>query len=76
MKIQEDCFFYIESPSTNEDEKMSVRCINCQKEQDNGWFWEGSKRGYSQYDIKCSICGKLIYQHEEKNEEENKEKNN
>jgi hypothetical protein len=71
MKTQEDCFFYVGSTSQDEEERILARCLNCQKEEDGGWFWEGSKKGYSPYDVSCNVCGKFIYKYEKENTEEN-----
>lgn len=70
MKTQEDCFFYIDPNGIDDEKHILARCVDCQKETDDGWFWNGSSKGYSEYSIKCAICGKFIY----KNEEENKQK--
>ena len=68
MKIQNDCFFYIDSSDSDEEKTILARCTDCHKEDDEGWFWEGSKKGYSLYEIKCSICGKIIHKNEEENQ--------
>lgn len=68
MKKQEDCFFYLESSDSDEGHILA-RCVDCQKNDDEGWFWKGSEKGYSKYDIRCSVCGKNIFVYEEKTEE-------
>lgn len=69
MKIQEDCFFYIDPNGVGDEKHILARCVNCQKETDEGWFWDGSIKGYSKYPINCSVCGKFINKYEE--EEQN-----
>lgn len=64
----EDCFFYIEPDNSENEKQIKARCVDCQKETDDGWFWSGSTKGYSKYTINCSVCGKFIYKYEEENQ--------
>jgi hypothetical protein len=59
--MYEDCFFEI--ITDNGKKRMSAKCVPCCKDnQDNKFFWQGSKRGYGQYDIVCENCKKIIYE--------------
>ena len=59
--IKEDCYFFIDEKIPPEIRPISALCIECHEKKEVGWFWPGSQNGYSQYDIKCSECGKDIY---------------
>jgi hypothetical protein len=53
--MYEDCFFEI--ITDNGKKRMSAKCVPCCKDnQDNKFFWQGSKRGYGQYDVVCENC--------------------
>lgn len=71
-KIQEDCYFYIDSLHPKEEKYLLAKCIDCQKDNNDGWFWDGSKRGYGQDNISCNICGRFIYKNEEEAKEDSK----
>lgn len=56
--IQENSYWYIDS--SQEEQVLKACCTECQQTQKvNGWFWEGTKHGYS-YDMNCSICNKIL----------------
>lgn len=59
--IKEDCYFFIDEKIPPEIRPISALCVECHEKKEVGWFWPGSQNGYSQYDIKCSECGKDIY---------------
>jgi hypothetical protein len=59
--VQEDCYFFVDENIPENIRPMSALCVECHKNKEVGWFWEGSSRGYYIYDIKCSVCGKDIY---------------
>ena len=59
--IKEDCYFFVDERIPADTRPISVLCVECHEKNQVGWFWLGSKNGYSQYDIKCSECGKDIY---------------
>lgn len=63
--IKEDCYFFIDENIPEENRTISALCTECHKNKEIGWFWEGSKRGYYKYNIKCSDCGKYVYKIEE-----------
>jgi hypothetical protein len=31
------------------------------KPQENAYFWNGSKKGYGNYDLNCCICKEVIH---------------
>ena len=66
MKIQEDCYFYIDPTKPEEERRIEAKCVSCQKEEDAGWFWNGKIKGYGKFEIKCSVCGKIINEEKEK----------
>jgi len=52
----EDCYFIISKEQT-----IIAICLDCNENQE-GFYWEGSKFGYGVNDIvTCSICNKNIY---------------
>ncbi len=58
-QIQENCYWY--QKGEGEDAVMDALCIFCAKEQNTGWFWEGKRLGYGDYDLFCSSCNNAIY---------------
>jgi len=59
-EIKENCYFYLKS-NGEKDETMEALCVLCAKEQNKGWFWEGKRLGYGNYDLFCSSCSNAIY---------------
>lgn len=70
--IQQDSYWFIEGES--ESAKMNAICVICAKKQNKGWFWEGSRLGYGDYDLFCSSCNNVIYMRNKdvKNKTDNK----
>jgi hypothetical protein len=66
--IREDCYFFVTEKKT-----MSAVCLTCHKKEGQGWFWEGKKKGYGDYDLKCSSCGNILHQRTEVYDDETKE---
>ena len=69
MKIIDDCYWYIDKNNVG-DASMHALCLKCREKYENegkefGWLWEGSKLGYGDYDLSCSLCQQVIYQREE-----------
>lgn len=58
-----DCFLFVDVEVPEEHRKMLVFCVECHDEKipDSGVFYKGSVEGYSNYDWKCCLCGKLIH---------------
>jgi hypothetical protein len=67
-----DCYFTIDpDPSISDDARtMLVWCQECRMQHfpDMGWFYQGSKDGYGDFDFTCDICGKIIHRHIESEE--------
>lgn len=55
--VQEDSFWYLD-----ESGSIKAMCIPCHENNNYGWYWNGSETGYGNYDLNCSICGKVIHQ--------------
>lgn len=70
--IQEDCLWFIDKNLPEDEQKMQAMCLNCAKEHNFGWYWNGAERGYGDYDLKCCFCDCTLHQREEKNADENK----
>ena len=57
--IKKSCYFIT-------DEKQIIRAI-CEKctskspENQRGWFWNGQKSGYGDYDLNCFLCDDVIH---------------
>lgn len=62
-----DCFFILDMNVPDENRKIETFCVPCYLEtgRDDGWFWEGSKRGYGPFMFKCDICETIIHKPEE-----------
>jgi hypothetical protein len=61
--MDEDCYFFVDE---NEN-KMSVLCVECHdtKMPKTGMFYAGSKEGYGPFNYKCCLCGKLVHEFNE-----------
>lgn len=62
-----DCYIFI-NPSVPEEQRVvEALCVECRNEKlpDSGFFYEGSKEGYSDFDWQCSICKKYIHKIED-----------
>lgn len=60
-----DCFFIIPDETT----PITAICLKCMPEpQENAYFWNGSKKGYGNYDLNCCICKEVIHKFGEKDE--------
>jgi len=52
-----DCYFII----ADENLPIVTVCTDCLKTNDeNAYFWQGSVKGYGNYDLECSLCQKSI----------------
>ena len=64
---KEDCYWYVNKNASGE-EFMKAMCLRChEKNNDAGWFWQGSNLGYGDYDLQCNICNHIIYQRKNEN---------
>lgn len=61
--MSKDCFFY--TLKNNEDVIVTQICIDCKaknhSEEDFGWFWEGSEKGYGDWVYLCRECQCIIH---------------
>lgn len=64
-KIQDDSYWYVEKVEPYEDSKIRAMCTSCAQrvKSKESMCWPGEK-GYGDYDLNCSLCGKIIYQRE------------
>lgn len=63
----EDCYFIVDMEDTEENQKIQIFCVDCYQKSNNknGWYWDGSVRGYGPYLFKCQLCEKILYKPEE-----------
>ncbi len=64
MTTDLDCYIFIDPSVAEEDRTVSVMCVECRTERmpDTGFFYEGSKEGYSDYNWVCCFCEKMIHE--------------
>jgi hypothetical protein len=55
--MKQNSFWFVEE---NED-KMYALCEPCGIKLQKGWFWEGNKLGYGDYDLFCKNCKNVIH---------------
>lgn len=70
--IKQNSFWFADGE--DENSKMAALCESCGNKLQKGWFWEGSKLGYGDYDLFCKNCGNVIYLRE-KNANKTSDKN-
>jgi hypothetical protein len=70
--MDKDCYFFIDESVPEEKRKISVLCVECHdtKMPKTGMFYEGSKEGYGPFDYKCCVCGTLVNECDEYDEED------
>ena len=63
MNTNVDCYFFVDQSVPEEEQTMSVLCIECHDEKSPtiGWFYKGSTEGYGPFEYKCELCDKVIY---------------
>lgn len=62
QQIKEDCYFYTDQNLDISEQIIKVMCVDCYKKTIiNGWFWEGSRLGYGNFDFFCGTCGHTIH---------------
>lgn len=61
---KEDCYWFMikENDGNKYVKPICVECVEKDKElkEKKGWFWEGSKLGYGNYNLNCFVCNKII----------------
>jgi len=70
---REDSYWYVDRTLPEAEQKMQAMCVGCfdsgsfeeYSTHERPWHWNGSKLGYGNYDLKCSLCGHVIYLREE-----------
>ena len=69
MIIVEDSYWYVE------DDVVKAMCVECgsKRPKPGLWYWEGTVRGYGDYDLNCSICKDHIIYLRNKNDTIEKE---
>jgi len=65
-KLQENCYWYEEEAPNGK--VIRAMCVACHEKEQQGWFWNGEKVGYGDYDLNCSKCNKQIYVRESEDE--------
>jgi len=70
--MDKDCYFFVDESVPLQERKMSVLCVECHdnKMPETGMFYHGSKEGYGPFDYKCCICGQLVNDSDEYDEED------
>lgn len=64
MSKYPDCFFFIDTSIPEDEQHMSVLCVECHDAyypKDFGWFYRGSIEGYGPFEYRCERCQKAIY---------------
>lgn len=54
--------------------RMKAMCPDCHSKNPNGWFWNGEKLGYGDYDLNCEICGLPINKRDVKSNDKHEQK--
>lgn len=69
--MDKDCFYIVEI--LEDEQYIRAICTECRELHypQNGWFWEGSKRGYGQWNVTCNHCKKQISSFDEQSNYEN-----
>jgi len=66
-----DCYFFVDEEVPLKEQKISVLCVECHdtKMPETGMFYQGSKEGYGPFNYKCCLCGNLVHESDESNED-------
>ena len=61
-----DSYMLIEKDE-EDTQRMVAVCVECRESHypEVGWYYEGSKEGYSDYLWECHKCGKVIHDPDE-----------
>jgi hypothetical protein len=54
-----DCYWFVKED--NQNSYIVACCVACGQRYNLGWFWEGTTKGYGDYDLSCELCKKSIY---------------
>ena len=75
--IDLDCYLYIDHSVPESERTIGVLCTECHKEKkpDSGFFYQGSKEGYSNYDWQCDICKKYIHKANDDQDDQDDQEN-
>ena len=57
----ENCYFWIDSTLPEEKQCIETICLDCFEKYQQGWFWNGSEKGYGPFDYICDKCSKIIH---------------
>ena len=71
VEVRENSYWLIDGEG--DEAKMTAICVTCAQKERKGWFWEGKRLGYGDYDLFCKDCGATI--NLRKNNVENKTDN-
>jgi len=66
---REDSYWYVDRTQPEAEQKIRAMCVQCfqsggfgeHEAHERPWHWNGSKMGYGDYDLECSLCGHAIY---------------
>jgi hypothetical protein len=71
--MKKDCYWFVDKTNP-EEQTIQAMCLDCHRTNQLGWFWNGERQGYGDYDLFCSICNKPIYiRRESSNDQTNPE---
>ena len=58
-----DAYFYMDMNQPEDTRRMEVFCVECFEKSglEGGMFWQGSIRGYGEYEVACGKCSQKIH---------------
>ena len=56
--IRENSYWILDGE--DDDAKIFAICSKCAQKERKGWFWDGKRLGYGDYDLFCKYCGNTI----------------
>ena len=60
IEIRQNSYWMLDGDEDDEDAKMVALCSECAQKERKGWFWDGKRLGYGDYDLFCKNCGSTI----------------